>query len=451
MADPVLVLGGGLAGVGCARKLADEGVDVTLVDRNDYNQFQPLLYQVATSQLPAEDIARPQRAIFHDDPTVEVVTATVTAVDLSRRSLVLTDGRTLTGSHLVMAAGSRPNFFGVPGAEEHAFPLYSVADAVRLRLHLQELLRAAKDTQGPGESGQIDPGQIDVVVVGGGPTGVETTGALAELMAALHAGGRLDRPGQITIVDRGPALLLPFSDKAHEYVAEKLTELGASIRLKVGVTSVHQDRVELDDGSTIPARTVVWGGGESAAVVARDAGPEPGRGGRLDVLPDLTIEGFPGVYAVGDVANIPSGDGKRALPQLGSVAQQSGLWAAENILRELGGKPTKPFKYKDKGIMAMIGRNAAVAEVGKHRHEVEGPLAFAAWLGVHAMLLSGVHSKTDAFLTWAWDYFDRDHAATIEATAMAAPARLAWREDDEDEPHIVLQRPEPHGTNAATT
>ena len=148
MADSVLVLGGGLAGVACAHKLGDEGIDVTLVDRNDYHQFQPLLYQVASSQLPAEDIARPHRTIFKDHPTVPSCTANVAAANLAERSLVLSDGRTLTGSHLVMAAGARPNFFGVPGAEEHAFPLYSVADAERLRRHLQQLLEDAMSAEG---------------------------------------------------------------------------------------------------------------------------------------------------------------------------------------------------------------------------------------------------------------------------------------------------------------
>ena len=144
------------------------------------------------------------------------------------------------------------------------------------------------------------------------------------------------------------------------------------------------------------------------------------------------------MYAVGDVANIPEkGDGG-TLPQLGSVAQQSGRWAGENILRELKGEPPRPFHYKDKGIMAMIGRNAAVAEVGKHRHQVEGPVAFAAWLGVHAMLLSGAHSKTDAFLSWAWDYFDRDHAAVVEAST--TPQRIAWGDDAADVPHISVER-----------
>jgi NADH:ubiquinone reductase (H+-translocating) len=401
-----------------------------LVDRNGYHQFQPLLYQVATSQLPAEDIARPHSTIFRDYPTVETVTADVTDVSLADRTLRLSDGRTLTGSHVVMAAGARPNFFHVPGAAEHAFPLYSVADAERLRLHLQEQLQAA--SSGAAEQ----DGTLDVVVVGGGPTGVEVTGALTELMTAWAKTGRTPYMGRITLVDRGDALLGAFVTKAHDYALDKLTKAGAQVKLHVGVTAVHADRVEFDDGTTIRARTVVWGGGESGSAIAQTAGPAPGRGGRIDVLPGLEVTGFPGVYAIGDVANIPYGHGK-TLPQLGSVAQQSGVWAAENILRERGGGSTKPFHYKDKGIMAMIGRNAAVAEVGKHRHELEGPIAFAAWLGVHAMLLSGAHSRTDAFVTWAWDYFHRDHAATVEASS--TPTRIVWGDSEADVPHIALK------------
>jgi NADH:ubiquinone reductase (H+-translocating) len=427
----VLVLGGGLAGVACAHRLGDEGIGVTLVDRNDYHQFQPLLYQVATSQLPAEDIARPHRVIFHAHPTVEVRTAHVADVDLANLVLTLSGGETISGSHLVIAAGAQPEYFGVPGAAEHAFPLYSVADAERLRLHVQDLVRGVSD-------GRLDEDALDIVVVGGGPTGVEITGALTELMTALAAMGRIPRSGRIFLIDRGSTLLGAFSDKSHEYAHKRLTKQGAEPRLDTGVASVHADRVELDDGSAIRTRTVIWGGGESAAPVVQAAsGLKKGRGGRADVLPDLTVDGYPGVYAIGDAANIPATHGA-TLPQLGSVAQQSGDWAAANILRERNGQPAKPFHYKDKGIMAMIGRNAAVAEVGKHRHQVDGPLAFAAWLGVHAMLLSGAHSKADAFISWAWDYFHRDHAATVEWSG--TPERIAWGDDAADVPHISVDR-----------
>ncbi|TWD82489.1 NADH dehydrogenase [Kribbella amoyensis] len=433
----VVVLGGGLAGVACAHKLGDEGIAVTLVDRNNYHQFQPLLYQVATAQLPAEDIARPHRTIFRELPAVEIRTTQATGIDLEHRTVTLAGGEQVSGADLVIAAGARPEYFGVPGAAEHAFPLYSVADAERLRLHLQDMVRA-------GSEAGADAGLLDIVVVGGGPTGVEISGAITELMAALVATGRISTPGRIVLIDRGKTLLGGFSDKSHEYAHEKLSSDGADPRLTTGVTAVHADRVELDDGTSIRTRTVIWGGGESAAsVIGTATGLKTGRGGRIDVLPDLSVEGHSHVYAVGDAANIPAKDGA-ILPQLGSVAQQAGLWAAENILRERRGDKREPFRYKDKGIMAMIGRNAAVAEVGRHRHQVEGPVAFAAWLGVHAMLLSGAHSKADAFLSWAWDYFDRDHAAIVEWSD--TPQRIVWGDDSADVPHITVDRPGPDTT-----
>jgi NADH dehydrogenase len=431
--DPVVVLGGGLAGVACAHTLGDAGEPVVLVDRNDYHQFQPLLYQVATSQLPAEDVARPHRAIFHQHPTVRVLTAEAVAVDAAAHRVTLGDGTEVTGSQLVLAAGAQPEFFGVPGAAEHAFPLYSVVDAEGRRGPRPGLGGPPPPAPGTQDAPEPPAGALDVVVVGGGPTGVETAGAVAELMAALTRTGRLAAPARVVLVDRGTALLAPFTDAAHHYAHGHLTGVGVEVRLGTGVAAVHPDRVELDDGTAIPTRTVVWGGGESAAPIVLDAGVPTGRGGRVDVAADLGVPGLPGVYAVGDAANIPGPDG-RTLPQLGSVAQQSGRAAGANVLRERRGAPTEPFRYKDKGIMAMIGRNAAVAEVGHRHHTVEGPVAFAAWLGVHAMLLSGAHSKTDAFLSWAWDYFDRDHSALVEMTD--APHRIAWEDTTADVPHI---------------
>ncbi len=418
----VVVVGGGMAGVACAMELGDKGIEVLLIDRNDYLQFQPLLYQVASSQLPAEDVARPLSEVFADHPTVTVVRSPVTAIDFGARR-VTTESDTFTGvDFLVLAAGAQANYFGVTGADDHSFPLYSVADAERLRLHLHGLLRVHC-------SPDPAPDPLNVVVVGGGPTGVETAGAIAELFNALRADGRLGDAASVHLVDHGKALLNPFSDKSHEYALEKLTDHGVKVTFGVAVTKVGPETVELSDGSTLPTRTVIWGGGESASPVAASTGATPGRGGRIDVEPDLSVPGFDGVFAVGDIANIPGADG-RALPQLGSVAQQSGKWAGKNIAALIKGKKATPFHYHDKGIMAMIGRNAAVAEIGPHRHQVDGPIAFAAWLGLHAILLSGTHSRVDAFLNWAEDYFHHNRAPDLELAGTSS--RIAWAVDPTD-------------------
>lgn len=423
----VVVVGGGMAGVACATELGEHDVEVVLIDRNNYLQFQPLLYQVASSQLPAADIARPHSVVFKGQTCVTIHSSDVTSIDFAGRRVSTADGSVTTADHLVLAAGAQANFFGVPGADTHAFPLYSVVDAERLRLHLHEQLRAHCDL-GPDDA---LPTPLTVVVVGGGPTGVETAGAIAELLAALHEDGRLGDTASVHLVDHGKALLAPFSAKSHEYALGKLTEHGVTVTFGVAVTKVEPDLVQLSDGSTLMTNTVIWGGGESAAAVAAGTGATPGRGGRIDVAANLSVPGFPGVWAVGDVANIPGPDG-RTLPQLGSVAQQSGKWAARNIIAAEDGHQPTPFRYRDKGVMAMIGRNAAVAEIGPHRHQVEGPIAFAAWLGLHAILLSGAHSRVDAFLNWADDYFHADRAADLELGG--TPTRIAWADDDADLP-----------------
>jgi NADH dehydrogenase len=200
------------------------------------------------------------------------------------------------------------------------------------------------------------------------------------------------------------------------------------------VTEVGAGHVTLADGTTLPTRCVVWGGGIMAPELAGQAGVAQGRGGRIEVLEDLTIDGFEGLYAAGDMANIPSPDG-HTHPQLGSVALQSGVWAADNVLADFAGKPRKPFHYKDKGIMAMIGRGAAIAEVGPHRHELHGPIAFSAWLGVHALLMTGVRNRVDAFINWGWDYFSSDRGPQVLDREGAA--RIDWGEDTTDDDEVV--------------
>jgi len=424
----VLIVGGGFAGATCAKQLAKHDVDVILLDRNNYHQFQPLLYQVATAQIAAYDIARPLRSMFRHDRTVDIQRASAEAVDVDAMTVTTSPGTTISADYIVLAAGAQPNFFGTPGADEHTFPLYSLNDAERLRSHIFTALDATD-----ADPTLVDRGALNFVIVGGGATGVETAGSLAELISGILP-ERYHRvslaEAKIHLVELGDVLLAPFSDRAHKYAAERLEKDGVVLHLGVGVKEVKSDRVVLSDGSEILTKTVVWGGGEKAAEVMAKCGVTPGRGGRIDVAADLTVRGHDKVYALGDAANIPGPDGQ-SWPQLGSVAQQSGAWAADNILADIAGKDRKPFHYKDKGIMAMIGRNAAVAEMGPHRREIEGVIAFAAWLGVHAMLLSGVRNRADAFVAWGWDYFSKNRAEAIVDRPDAST--IDWGDDEDDE------------------
>ena len=401
----VVIVGGGFAGLGCAQRLADhDDIQVTLIDRNNYHQFQPLLYQVATSQLAGTDIAHSLRGVFADQDNVDVHLAEITGVDTATRTVTTGDGGSWTGDVLVLAAGSQPNFFGTPGAPENSFPLYSLDNATRLRSRILGLFE-----QVDRDPSLVERGALNIVVVGGGPTGVEVAGALGDMLKVTVPSEyrNLDAAqARICLLDYGDALLKPFSDSAHGYVAKVLEDKGIEIHLGTGVKEVATGHAVLSDGTSLPTRCVVWGGGIKAAAVAADCGLAQGRGGRVDVQPDLTLAGAPGVYFVGDIANIP-GPEDRSLPQLGSVALQSGVWAADNIIAGFEGKEPKAFRYHDKGIMAMIGRGAAIAEVGKRHHEIHGELAHMAWLGVHASLMTGTRAKIEAFVDWAWDGFTK--------------------------------------------
>src|SRR4051794_40051385 len=427
-APSVVVVGGGFAGVACTKELAKHDVEVTLLDRNNYHQFQPMLYQVATAQLAPADIARPMRGIFHKHQNVHVKVADVASVDPSTKTVTCRDGTTFSGDYLVLAMGSRPNFFHTPGAEEHAFPLYSLDDAERLRSRLIDLFEEVD--RNPE---LIKQGAFNFVIVGAGATGVETAGALADVVNDILPAADRNLPTQearICLVDPAPVVLGPFSNSAHEYAAKVLTKIGVELMLGLSVTAIAPGKVTLSDGSEIKTHCVVWAGGIQAAELAGQAGVPQGHGGRLDVNLDLTVDGFPGVYAVGDVANIPNADG-HPFPQLGSVALQAGTRVAENILADAAGKQRHDFRYHDKGIMAMIGRDAAVAEIGEDRHELHGPVAFAAWLGVHAWLLSGFRQRVDAFVSWGWDYFSKSRSSAVMDRSDAA--RIDWDEDDGEE------------------
>jgi NADH dehydrogenase len=427
-----VIVGGGFAGVACAKLLAgDDRARVTLVDQNGYQQFQPLLYQVATAELAGRDMTFDHTTVFRGQDSVTLVQAQASAADADQRSVTLADGTTITGDYLVLAAGAQPNFFHTPGAREFAFPLYSLKDARRVR---ERVLQLFGDAAAKPEL--IDEGALTFVIVGGGATGVEIAGALSDLVRDVmpHRYPHLAVAGtRIVLVDVGQMLLAPFSDESHTYAAKQLQQRGVELRLGNAVTEVATDHVQLRDGTTIPTHLVIWGGGEMAAPIAGNAGVGQGHGGRIDVRPDLSVPGYPNVFAVGDIANIPYGD-ERALPQLGSVAQQAGAWAAKNILGDIDGTGRQPFHYRDKGIMAMVGRKAAVAEIGAHRHELHGRLAFASWLGVHAELLANAGAELKAFVAWAEDFYFRPHHRSAELLdpAQVELPRIHWGQSTQD-------------------
>ena len=431
----VVIVGGGFAGLGCAQQLAKhEDVRVTLIDRNNYHQFQPLLYQVATSLLAPSDIAHSLRDVFADQDNVDVKLAEISEVETATKTVRSSDGGEWTGDALVLAAGSQPNFFHTPGGPEHSFPLYSLDNATRLRSRILGLFE-----QVDRDPALVQRGALNFVIVGGGPTGVEVAGALADMVSVSVPAEYRDldvNAAHIYLLDYGDALLKPFSEKAHAYVAKVLTDRKVELRLGTGVKEVGSGHALLSDGSVIATRCVIWGGGITAAQIAADAGLAHGRGGRVDVQPDLTLAGSPGVYVVGDIANIAGPDGE-SLPQLGSVALQSGKTAADNILADFEGKPRTPFAYRDKGIMAMIGRKAAIAEVGKNHHEVHGQLAHMAWLGVHASLMTGARDKIEAIIDWGWDRFSKTGGPHVLDRGDAA--EIDWEDDQ-----VVAATPPAH-------
>jgi NADH:ubiquinone reductase (H+-translocating) len=424
----VVIVGGGFAGLNCARKLAAHPeVRITLIDKNNYQQFQPLLYQVAAGFLAPSNVAYSLRNILVKHPNVEVKMAKIVSADLATRTVVNEQGQTYHGDFLVLAAGSQANFFGTPGADKYSYPLYSLHDAELLRSRILAVLEAADR-----DPSLVAKGALNFVLVGAGATGTEMAGTLGDM---IHRSLKEEYPGLpmneagIHVVDMGHSVLSAFSPKAQVYAAKMLQERGVNIHLGMAVKEVGEGFVVLSDGRQIPTHTVVWAGGLRASTLSLNDGVRPGHGGRIDVQPDLTVPGFPEVYALGDYANI-SGKAGDTLPQLASVAEQAGKWCARNIAADIAGEPRKPFDYFDKGIMAMIGRSAAVAEVGPHHHELQGPIAFAAWIGVHAALLSTTRAKIEAFVEWAWDYFGKVKGDQV--LDRFSQEKIDWSDSGED-------------------
>lgn len=425
----VVVVGAGFGGIEVARHLADRPVDLTLVDRNNFHTFQPLLYQVATAGLNAADVAHVVRGLFQGQRNLRFRRATVTGVDWDAREVRLEGQPPLPFDHLVLAAGASVTHFGTPGAADHGFALYTLADAVRLRNHVVERFETAAARAATGDRG--DDGALTFVVVGGGSTGVETAGALAELFAMVF---RKDYPeldvsrARILLVELQDHLLGPFGGRSRKHALDTLRSRGVDVVLGTGVAEVTPTTVTLTTGEVLPCGTLVWAAGVRANPLADRLGLEQGRAGRIVVGPDLRVPGHEGVWVVGDLAAATDATGE-LLPQLAPVAMQAGRHVARQIGRLADGRATEPFRYRDKGTMATIGRRAAVAEL-PGRIRLKGAPAWLAWLGLHLVFLVGKRNRASVLLNWAWNYLTWDRGP-----------RLLLRPDADERP----ERPAPPG------
>jgi NADH dehydrogenase len=415
----VLVLGGGFAGIGAAQKLKKSEADVVVVDKHDYHTFQPLLYQVATGLLEQPAVGHPIRDLFHKQDNVRIHQDRVTAIDLEARRVTFDELEPLGYDYLVVGMGAEVNFFGVEGAADHAFPLYTLADAVRLKNHVLRTWEKADR-----EPSLIDDGALNIVVVGGGPTGVETAGALAELYNGVF---RKDYPdiapdrAKITLVEAGPQIFPMFKEDIRTYTEEALTKRGVEVQTGEVVESITPQRVTLKSGNVLPAHTLVWGAGLQGNALVQSLGLELERGNRIGVDEELRIPSHPEVYAVGDVAAITDQKTSQVLPQLGSVALQSGEHAGKTLAERIAGKETKPFKYKDKGTMAAIGRGSAVVQMlgGK---TMKGKTAQLAWATVHLALLPTNEDRSKAVVDWVGAGLTHQRSGRITVDLEEEPA-----------------------------
>jgi NADH dehydrogenase len=406
----VIVIGAGFGGLHAAKALAKAPVDVLVVDANNFHTFAPLLYQVATAGLDADDIAFPARGIFHRQRNVDFRMGRVTAVDLPAREIELADGTRIGYDHLVVAAGAVTNDYGIPGVEEHAFGLKSLTDAVALRSHvLRWFERAAVDPS------LVDDGALTIVIGGGGPTGVELAGGMSELFGKVLVKDfpHLDvRRARVVLVEAADRLLGTFAPKLSSRAYRTLTKRGVEVVLSTGVEKVDGDAVHLSDSQRIPAKTIVWTAGVRAnPLLDVLEGVERDRTGRVVVNPDLTVPGHPELLVVGDAAAAGDGGGG-VLPGVAQVAMQGGRHAARTIVAQLAGLPSEPFHYLDKGTMATIGRHDAVAQL-RGGLRLTGTIGWLAWLGLHILYLMGFRNRANVLVNWAWNYLTYDRGSRI--------------------------------------
>ena len=409
----VVVLGAGFAGMNAAHALREVDATVVLLDRNNYHTFQPLLYQVSTGYVAAEEVGAALRTIFRRQSNVTIRIGAAVSVRWADHTLCLRDGSTVEFDYLILAAGAETNYFGIAGMAEHSWPLYTLDDAVRLRMHLLNRLEQTAATPDHASA------PITAVVVGGGPTGVETAGALASMGQALVGPTTAMR---VTLVEAGPRLLAAFSPGSSQRALEDLRRRGVEVRLRETVSNADARGVTMADGHRIDTDTVIWAAGVQANPLGAAFGLAVDRHGRILVDPQLQVTGHPNVFAAGDIA-VTSPEHGGAPPMLASAAIQTGRHAGEQVARLIAGNSTnQPFHYHDKGIMAVLGRGDAVAELplrpaarGTSRYPLRfgGLPAWLLWLGVHIVYLIGFRNRLKVLVDWGWSYFTSRGAGAI--------------------------------------
>jgi NADH:ubiquinone reductase (H+-translocating) len=416
-ASRVVIVGGGMGGLYAARALARQPVHVTVIDRHNYHLFQPLLYQVATAALSPGEIAQPIRSVLREYPNEEVLLGEVTSIDLPGRRVLL-GHEPVPYDFLILAPGSSHSYFGKDEWASLAPGLKWVDDALEIR---RRILLAYEQAERERDL-HVRRTLLTFVVVGAGPTGVELAGALAEIARlTLRHDFRAIDPAQsrIILLEAGPRVLPTFPESLSARAVEQLQGLGVEIRTGAMVTGITPTEVRIGtEGEVIETRTALWAAGVQASPLLRTLGLPVDRNGRVAVEPDLTLPGHPEVYVIGDAA-LFTHQGGQPLPGLAQVAIQGGRLAAENIGRTVRGLPRRPFRYRNMGNMATVGRRAAVADLGWLR--ISGFLAWVLWLVVHIFWLIGFDNRVLVFIRWAWSYFTYQRGARLITGPVEVP------------------------------
>src|SRR5213596_473515 len=403
----VVIVGAGFGGLRAARALRKAPVDVVLLDRHNYHLFQPLLYQVATAGLEPEQIAKPVRAILRGQQNFEFRMVQVTGVDWVARQ-VITDNGPVSYDYLILAVGGETNYFGMDSILRHGFGLKGVVDAVAIRIHVLRCFERAMLEPDAERRRAL----LTFVVVGGGPTGVEMAGALSELIRLVLVKDypRLNiKDVRVLLLEATDKLLAAMPERLREAAGKTLWRKYVEVRFGASVADYDGDRIRLKSGEVIPAQTVIWAAGVRASSLNGTLGVPMGRQGRIPVEPTLQVTGHPEVFIIGDAAYRE--ENGEPLPMVAPVAIQMGQSVGRNIKRQLRGQPLEPFRYRDQGTLATIGRNAAVANV--FGVQASGFIAWVMWLGIHIIQLIGFRNKLFVLINWAWDYFFYERAARL--------------------------------------